>query len=311
MIEVSRTAITLFGWKVHWYGVLIVAGVALGVWLAAAREKRLGLPKDTALDLALVCLPAAIVGARIYYVAFSWETYAQGPWQRIFAVWEGGLAIYGGVLGGLIAGAIYAKVKKISFLSLADLAAPCLALGQAVGRWGNFVNQEAHGGLVTNPALRFFPAAVNISGLWYYATFFYESAWCFLIVAVLLYAEKKYAPAKGGVFLGYVLLYGLERGMVEGLRTDSLMLGPLRVSQLISLLAAYAAADALMVRAERAPWYLRLPTVILPLVALFCLTREEPVSPWLSFGCSLLTLVLTAAALRMDRRKKQIETEAK
>lgn len=310
MVEVSRTAITLFGWKVHWYGVLIVAGVALGVMLAYAREKRYGLPKDAALDLTLVCLPAAIVGARIYYVAFSWEAYAQGPWQRVFAVWEGGLAIYGGVLGGLIAGAIYAKVKKISFLSLADLAAPCLALGQAVGRWGNFINQEAHGGLVTNPALRFFPAAVNISGQWYYATFFYESAWCLCITAILLYAEKKYAPAKGQIALGYVLLYGLERGAVEGLRTDSLMLGPWRVSQLLSLLAAFAAAEALMARAERAPRSLRHITGCLPLAALVCLSGES-FWPWLSFGFSLLTLILTAVALRIDRRKKQIETEAK
>ena len=238
MIRVSRTAIELFGWSIHWYGVLIVAGIALGVLLALAREKRYGLPKDTSLDLALACIPAAILGARLYYVAFSWKSYAGGPWWRVFAVWEGGMAIYGGVLAGVLAGAIYARARKLSFRTLTDLAAPCIALGQAVGRWGNFVNQEAHGGWVANPALRFFPMAVEIGGDWYYATFFYESAWCFFIVVVLLLAERKWRPAPGGIFLGYVFLYGLERGMVEGLRTDSLMLGPFRVSQLLSLLAA-------------------------------------------------------------------------
>lgn len=249
MIRVSRTAIELFGLSVHWYGVLIVTGIALGVMLAAAREEKFGLPKDTSLDIALWCIPAAIVGARLYYVAFSWENYAGGPWWRIFAVWEGGLAVYGGVIAGLLAGWIYGKRKKLSFWALADLVAPCIPLGQAIGRWGNFVNQEAHGGPVMNPSLQFFPMSVQIGGEWYYATFFYESVWCLLIAIVILAGEKKgWFRRRGDAFWTYVLLYALERSFVEGLRTDSLYLGPFRVSQLLSLLAACAAIAALVVK---------------------------------------------------------------
>lgn len=258
MLRVSRTAIELFGLNIHWYGLLIVTGIGLGVWLAAVREKRYGFPKDTALDLALTCVPAAIVGARLYYVAFSWRDFAEGPLWRIFAVWEGGLAVYGGLIAAFAAGAVFAKVKKLSFLSLADLAAPCIALGQAVGRWGNFVNQEAHGGVVQNPALQFFPAAVQIGGEWYYATFFYESAWCLLTMIVLLAAEKKSRLRRGDIFFGYVFLYGLERAVVEGLRTDSLYWGPLRVSQALSLLAVLAVTLLWAFRAKSAPKALRM-----------------------------------------------------
>lgn len=243
MIRVSRTALELFGLSIHWYGVLIVLGISLGVALALVREERLGVPKETTLDLALFCIPAAIVGARLYYVVFSWEQYAGGPWWRIFAVWEGGLAVYGGVIAGVLAGWAYAKRKKIPFWRLADLVAPCIPLGQAIGRWGNFVNMEAHGGLVTDAALQFFPMAVQIGGEWYYATFFYESVWCFLIVLFLLVGEQKGRFSReGDGFLWYVFLYALERSVVEGMRTDSLYVGPFRASQLLSLLAMAAAA---------------------------------------------------------------------
>ena len=304
MIEVNRTAVELFGLSMHWYGVLIVLGIALGVCLASAREKRYGLAKDTALDLALICVPAAILGARLYYVIFSWADYSAGPWWRIFAVWEGGLAIYGGVIGGLLTGACYAKVKKLSFLALADLAAPCIALGQAIGRWGNFVNQEAHGGPVGNPALRFFPMAVEIAGEWYYATFFYESVWCFLIVAALLLAERKWKNVPGGILFGYVFLYGLERGLVEGLRTDSLMLGPVRVSQALGLLAAAGAAMWMAAQAKRAPAWLRAVTLLLTPMALICVHAGLP---WTSVGAVVLSLIACAAMLHIHYKRDQIE----
>ena len=159
---------------------LIALGVLLGVLLSIKREERLGLAKDTTIDLALVGVPAALVGARLYYVIFSWDMYKDDLW-KIFSVREGGMAIYGGVLAGVFAGWIFSRVRKTPFLSLADLAAPSLALGQAIGRWGNFVNQEAYGYTVTNPALCHFPIAVFIEadGQWHLATFFYESVWCF------------------------------------------------------------------------------------------------------------------------------------
>ena len=254
MITVSRTAITLFGVQIHFYGLLIVTGILLAVLLAMKREKRLGLPAETTLDLALCCIPAALIGARAYYVLFSLDAYASGPWWKVFAIWEGGMAIYGGILAGILAGFIYSRKKKISFFRLADLAAPSIALGQAIGRWGNFVNQEAYGAVVLNPRAQFFPNAVNISGIWHYATFFYESVWCFgIVISILLLEKKKKFSRSGDIFLAYVFLYALERGVVEGLRTDSLYWGPLRVSQMLSLLAALAIA-ILMLRRTKPRW---------------------------------------------------------
>ena len=258
MVEITRNAIVLFGFEVHWYGLLIALGVLAAVLLACRREKRLGLPRDTALNIALVCVPAAIMCARLYYVAFSWDYYAAHPGQ-IFNIRQGGLAIYGGVIGGILAGYLYCRAKKISFRAGLDLAAPSIALGQAIGRWGNFLNQEAYGRAVANPGLQFFPMAVQIEGTWHYAAFFYESVWCLLIVIFILAAEKKnFFRRRGDVFYTYVFLYGIERAFVEGLRTDSLMLGALRVSQAVSLAAVLAAALILAGRKSRLPACVRL-----------------------------------------------------
>ncbi len=253
MVKWTRDALVIGDFSLRYYGMLIALGVLLGVLLAVKREKRIGLPKDTAIDIALVGVPAALVGARLYYVAFSWDFYKDDLW-KIFSVREGGMAIYGGVLAALLAGWIFSRACKLPFASLADLAAPSLALGQAIGRWGNFVNQEAYGYAVTDPALCRFPIAVFIEadGQWHLATFFYESAWCFLIVAFILLMERKgRLRRRGDAFLWYLLLYGAERAVVEGLRTDSLMLGPVRVSQLLAALLALGALAALLLRARR------------------------------------------------------------
>lgn len=253
MIKWTRDALLIGDLSLHYYGMLIALGVLLGVFLAMKRESRLGLAKDTTIDLALVGVPAALVGARLYYVAFSWDFYKDDLW-KILSVREGGMAIYGGVLAALLAGWIFSRVRKVPFASLADLAAPSLALGQAIGRWGNFVNQEAYGYAVTDPALCRFPIAVFIEadGRWHLATFFYESAWCFLIVAFILLMERKGRLRRpGDAFLWYLLLYGAERAVVEGLRTDSLMLGPVRVSQLLAALLALGSLTALILRARR------------------------------------------------------------
>ena len=167
---------------------------------------------------------------------FSWDYYAAHP-AEILDLRGGGLAIYGGVIGGVLAGFLYSRVKKIPFGTLADLVAPGLAFGQAVGRWGNFLNQEAYGALVTKAQFQFFPLSVYIEGSgWHWATFFYESLWCALICILLLTAERRgFFQRRGDTFLCYLFLYALERCLVEGLRTDSLYIGPLRVSQLLSL----------------------------------------------------------------------------
>ena len=244
------TGFSILGLSVRWYGLLIALGIGLGVLLALRRERQFGLPKDTVIDLALCGVPAAIVGARLYYVIFSWADYAADPLSAL-RVWEGGLAIYGGILGGLLAGLIYARVKGLRFLTLADLVAPSFALGQAVGRWGNFFNQEAYGRAVAADWMKRFPIAVFIraDGLWHYATFFYESVWCLLIVVFLLSAERRSLFKRpGDTFLTYVLLYAVERALVEGLRTDSLYWGPVRVSQALSICAAVACAVILLAR---------------------------------------------------------------
>lgn len=224
--------------SIPWYSVLIVTAVALGIWLASREERRLGLPKDSVLDFVLWAVPLAIVGARLYYVAFRWDMYANDL-GRILNTREGGLAIYGGILGGLLAAVIVTRHKRLSFAMLLDACAPSLLLGQAIGRWGNYANMEAFGPAVTNPAFQFFPLAVEIPSAegwtWHMATFFYESFWCAIGFAVL-WSFRKRTKRPGDVMLWYALWYGAGRAVIEGLRTDSLMFlnGSIRVSQLLS-----------------------------------------------------------------------------
>lgn len=251
MPGVSDTAFYLGNLPVYWYGICIALGVFAGALVLFLREARLGLPKDTGLDAALWAVPMGLVFARAFYVAFRWEEFAGDP-ASILYLHKGGLAIYGGLMGGGAALFCHARAKKISFALLLDLLAPALAIGQAIGRWGNFFNQEAYG-IAAPEVLCWFPASVLIEaeGGWHLATFFYESLWCLLVFFYLLHREKKVKGQPGDLFLRYGLLYGLERMLVEGLRTDSLYLGPLRVSQLISLVLVLGTGTALIVRRER------------------------------------------------------------
>ncbi len=251
------------------YGLLIAAAVALAAWLVTREEKRLGLPKDTGLDLVLYAVPLAVVFSRLYYVAFTWDEFAQQP-LRIFYVWEGGLAIYGGVIGGALGVWLLSRRRGIRFPLLADVVAPALLLGQAVGRWGNYFNGEAFGYAVTNPALQFFPVAVYVNGTWHMATFFYESLWN-LMGFVFLYTNRQEFQTggrTGHVFLWYLVWYGLGRMYIEGLRTDSLMWGTVRVSQLLSLLLC-AGGLAALARSLRPCWlvYMLLAVSVLAAVA--------------------------------------------
>ena len=197
------------------YGLLITCDMALGVWLCLRQEKRMGLPREISVDFALAVLPAAVIGARLYYVAFQWPLYADHP-LRVLYIWEGGLAIYGGVIGGAISALIFSKAKKIPFGALADLVAPALILGQAIGRWGNYFNGEAYGQLITQPVLQRFPFAVFVDGGWHMATFFYESAWDFAGFWLLWRLRGK-TTARGNVFFLYLVWYGLGRAVIEGL----------------------------------------------------------------------------------------------
>ena len=235
----------LFG-VISVYGLLIACGMALSVFLCSRQEKRLGLPKDLTYDLALWVIPAGVIGARLYYVAFQWDMYRNNPLSILY-IWEGGLAIYGGVIGGALAVFAFSRIKKAPFGKLADMIAPALILSQAIGRWGNFFNGEAYGRLIENPALQWFPLAVNVGGEWHMATFFYESVLDFIGFWVLWLNRKK-TTASGNLFLLYLVWYGLGRAFIESLRTDSLMLGPFRVSQVLSVLLCLGAAIALVYR---------------------------------------------------------------
>jgi len=295
MIQFTPTGLNLFGLTIHWYGVIIAFGMALAVALACAREKRMGLPRDTALDLALLGIPAAIVCARLYYVVFSWREYAANPIRALY-IWEGGMAIYGGIIGGVLAGYLYARRKGLPFLRLADLAAPSIALGQAIGRWGNFVNQEAYGVVATQPWQQRFPISVFIQadGQWHFATFFYESAWCFIIVAALLIGERRHRFRRDGeIFRAYVFLYAIERALVEGLRTDSLVMGPFRVSQLLSLAAMLACAVISLMAAKKkaAP-----AATLACCVAMAALLLSE--HPWPALACAVGAVACWACSVQ-------------
>lgn len=265
MVNPIAWHITLFGLNIfiHWYGIIIAAGLLLAILLAMHHTKREGKNPDNILDLALIIIPMAVVCARIYYVLFNWnQVYAGQPFWHVFAIWEGGLAIYGGVIGGFLGVLIYNKFvnKEFGLLNLLDIGAPSLILGQAIGRWGNFFNQEAYGAAVANPSWQWFPASVYIqnpyvNGVqqpapgWYMATFFYESMWNFLVFAFLFFYLKNYKKRKpGDVFWYYLLLYGIGRAVIEGLRTDSLYLlnSGIRVSQLLSILLVIASACVLL-----------------------------------------------------------------
>ena len=235
----------LFG-VISVYGLLIAVAMAVSVFLCTRREKELGLPKDLTYNLALWVIPAGVIGARLYYVAFRWDMYRDNL-LSILSVWEGGLAIYGGVIGGALAVLGYSRLKKVPFGKLADMIAPGLVLSQAIGRWGNFFNGEAYGRLIENPALQWFPLAVYVDGAWHMATFFYESLWDFLGFW-LLWLNRKRTSGSGNLFLLYLIWYGLGRAIIEGLRTDSLMLGPVRVSQALSVLLCLSAVAILLHR---------------------------------------------------------------
>lgn len=224
---------------IRWYGLLIATAVLLGTSLAHREAIRRGEDPDQLLNVIVLGVMSALVGARLYYVLFNWGYYGPRP-SKILAVWEGGLAIHGGILGGIFATALYTLRKKLPMLIYMDIMAPCLVLGQAIGRWGNFFNQEAFG-IPTNLPWKLYiepyhrPAHLAAYEF-FHPTFLYESLWnlvVFLVLYVLL--RRRLAQTPGALTLCYLGLYSLGRFFVEGLRIDSLMLGPLRAAQVVSL----------------------------------------------------------------------------
>lgn len=222
--------------EISWYGVIIGTGFMLAIALFIGLADTRNLQADLVYDLILFIFPFSIIGARLYYVLFTLDKF-DWTFVEILQVWNGGLAIYGGIIGGAIGLMICCLIKKQNILKVMDLAVPGLILGQAVGRWGNFVNQEAYGPEVVNEALHWFPYAVYIekTAEWHMATFFYESVLSLITFFVVLYIVRRF-KTPGINVAAYFVLYGLSRVLIEGLRTDSLYLGNtnIRISQLIS-----------------------------------------------------------------------------
>lgn len=222
-------AFTVFGLEIRWYGILIASGVLIGTLIALREAKRLNLNQETLMDLLIWEIPLSVIGARVYYVIFSWDMYRDNPIEAL-DIRNGGLAIHGTIITAIIVAVIFAKVRKIDFWTVADACAPSIILGQAIGRWGNYANQEAHGG-PTN-----LPWGIMVDGVKVHPTFLYESIWNLLVFFFLLWYGRNKQKVKGEVFLLYLALYSMIRFFIEGLRTDSLMLGQFRVAQLISII---------------------------------------------------------------------------
>ena len=225
----------------RWYGLLIASAILLGLSLSQRLAKYRRVPPERISDLAVWLVLTAIPCARLYYVAFQWENYSQNPGQ-IIAIWQGGIAIHGAILGGMVATILFSRVQKISFWLLADLVAPSVILGQAIGRWGNFFNSEAFGDPTDLPWKLFIPENRRpvelINSEYFHPTFLYESLWNLMVLGLLLTIFFRYPKAKRGtLFLVYAIAYSAGRFWIEGLRTDSLMLGPLRIAQVVSLVS--------------------------------------------------------------------------
>lgn len=245
--NIDRVAFEIFGISVYWYGIIIALGVILGVLFASHIAKKNNLTSDNIIDVVIFGLPVCVVFARLYYVIFQWDQYKDNL-MEIINIRNGGIAIYGAIIGGVITGMVYCKVKKIKLMQLGDAAAFGLLTGQIIGRWGNFFNQEAFGTNTTLPwgmtgsgiisELNFLKnSGINVDpSLPVHPTFLYESLWNVGVLLVIYYLFNKKHKFDGIVFYSYIALYGLGRFFIEGLRTDSLMLMGLRVSQLVGLL---------------------------------------------------------------------------
>lgn len=245
----NRVFLQLGPITIYWYAVFIMSGVALGLFLAIREGKKMGINSEFFYDLVTYGLPISIIGARIYYVAFSWDYYSLHP-EDIIKIWQGGIAIHGAIIAAFIFGYFFCKKRKVSFWLVADIASVSFIIAQAIGRWGNFMNQEAHGGVVPGATLDaqreflqslFIPDFIvnnmYINEAYYHPTFLYESLWNmvgFLFIVFVLRKLPKLLVGEIAAF--YAVWYSIGRYMVEGMRTDSLMLTEsIRMAQFISI----------------------------------------------------------------------------
>lgn len=232
---------TIFGLSIRWYSVLLLVAMALGIFLLKQEAKKFGMNWDFIFNLAFWTLIFGILGARIYYVAFNFGLY-KNDLLSIFKIWEGGLAIHGGLIAGAITLFFYCKKNNANTLKIIDMALPSVIIAQAIGRWGNFFNSEAHGIATSLAKLEslhipnFIIKGMNINGVYYHPTFLYESIWCFIGFIVLLILRRNKYLKVGSITGVYLMWYSIGRFFIEHLRTDSLMLGGFRVAQIISII---------------------------------------------------------------------------
>lgn len=253
LLAINPVAFHLGPIPVHWYGIIIGVGILLAYLLAQKESVKRGLHEEFFADLLIWAVPISILTARIYYVSMKWDYYSQHP-AKIIEIWNGGIAIHGALIGAFLTAYIFTKKRNVSFLRVVDIAAPSILVGQIIGRWGNFMNQEAHGGEVTRGFLEslFLPEWIinqmYIDGKYYHPTFLYESLWNVIGLVILLVA-RKFNWRRGEMFFFYLIWYSTGRFFIEGLRTDSLyLIGDLRSAQVVSIVAIAGAIIALVYR---------------------------------------------------------------
>lgn len=237
----NRVAFNIFGFNVYYYSLCILLGVIVAYILITREGKKQGLTKEFTSDLIFYTLIIGILGARVYYCVFNLDYYLANP-SEILKIYNGGLAIHGGVIAGLIFVYFYTKKKNVSFIKILDIVAPAVIIAQSFGRWGNFFNQEAHGGITTYQNLKnmhipeFIINGMYIEGKYYYPTFFFESIWCLIGFIILMIARRNKNLRKGFQIGFYFIWYGIGRFFIEAFRTDSLMFFNLKIAQIVSLI---------------------------------------------------------------------------
>lgn len=235
----NPVAFSIGNFGIRWYGILITLGIFIGVFLSYYNSRKLNLDFEKIIDGFFVAFPCAIVGARMYYVLFEFDSFRNNI-LSIFNLRTGGLAIHGGLIGGVIGAVIYCEIRKVEFMKYLDAVAPAIILAQAIGRWGNFMNGEAHGNAVSYEFISKFPQFIQrgmyIGGQYYNPTFLYESLWNLLVFGILMIILYKKKESEDGIVVAsYIILYSVGRIFIEQLRTDSLMIGNIRMAQLISI----------------------------------------------------------------------------
>ncbi len=242
--------------SIKWYSFLLLVSVFLGIFLLIRESRKYNYPKEFIFNMCFWAVIVGFLGARAYYVIFNWQIYASDP-ISVFRIWEGGLAIHGGLIAGFLTVYFYCKKYRVRFLKIIDMAVPSVILAQAIGRWGNFFNQEAHGGIVLRSTLESFKIpefiinVMYINGAYYHPTFFYESVWCIIgFIILILLRHYKYLKV-GSLTCFYLVWYSVGRFFIETLRTDSLMIGGFKVALVVSVVLFVIGIIGLMIQSRK------------------------------------------------------------